>query len=245
MIMAATMTTTTTTTTITTANGEKNNPSLIKHNQRPIQDKGYQQNCIRTLLSYLTQSGYEYPVTFKSLSQPSGKDFVQIVTFLLKKIDPTFGTLSSISSNSAVGPELKLEEEVALHFKALGYPYPVSKTSLVAAGSPHTWPSLLAALAWLVEHICVWNVGQQEDELIYYNVFSKDQHQQHQHQQSFQSLAELELQTDRVFFAFLHQAYVAFLESNADILEREIERMTDLNATMVEKIHLLQQQSEG
>jgi kinetochore protein NDC80 len=251
---------TTVTATTTMMNGVNNNQnaSLIKHDPRPIQDKGYQQNCIRTLLSFLTKSGYAFPVTLKSLSQPSGKDFVQIVTFLLKKIDPTFGALSS---NPAAASELKLEEEVAFHFKALGYPYPVSKTSLVAAGSPHTWPSLLAALAWLVEHICVWNVGQQEDELLYYNVFSNDASQE-QHQ-TFQSLTELEIQTDRVFFAFLHQAYVAFLESNADkcdlwqeklmdrfehdntILEREIERMTDLNATMVEKIHLLQQQSDG
>ena len=30
----------------------------------------------------------------------------------------------------------------------------MSKTSLRSVGSPHTWPSLLAALAWLIELLC-------------------------------------------------------------------------------------------
>lgn len=31
------------------------------------------------------------------------------------------------------------------------YPFQISKSNLTAVGSPHTWPSLLAALTWLVE----------------------------------------------------------------------------------------------
>jgi kinetochore protein NDC80 len=214
--------------------------SVVKQDPRPIQDKNYQQHCIRTLLTYLTKSGYEYPVNLKSLLRPSGKDFTHIVTFLLKQVDPTFGTT-----------DLKMEEEVAMHFKALGYPYPVSKTALVAAGSPHTWPSLLAALVWLVEHIVVLNVSIGEDADINYETSAK-----------FESLAELEAKTDKAFFQYLHRAYAAFLEGSVEksdllvenlvdmfeddniVIEREIERVTDLNATMVEKIHLLQQQSE-
>merc|ERR1712134_75139 len=35
-------------------------------------------------------------------------------------------------------------------FKKLGYPSQISKSSLYAIGSPTTWPSLLAAMHWLV-----------------------------------------------------------------------------------------------
>ena len=36
-------------------------------------------------------------------------------------------------------------------FKQLRYPYQISKTSLVAVGTPHTWPALLATVMWLIE----------------------------------------------------------------------------------------------
>ncbi len=36
-------------------------------------------------------------------------------------------------------------------YKRLRYPFQISKSNLSAVGSPHTWPSLLAALTWLVE----------------------------------------------------------------------------------------------
>lgn len=45
----------------------------------------------------------------------------------------------------------KWEDEVAVLFKRLGYQFPISKSALQAVGSPHTWPGLLAALAWVVE----------------------------------------------------------------------------------------------
>ena len=48
----------------------------------------------------------------------------------------------------------KMEEEVPALFKRLRYPFPISKSALFAVGSPHTWPGLLAALAWLVELLC-------------------------------------------------------------------------------------------
>ena len=222
-------------------NNNSTNGSVVKQDPRPIQDKAYQQHCIRTLLMFLSKAGYEYPVNLKSLAHPSGKDFTHIVTFLLKQVDPTFGTT-----------DLKMEEEVALHFKAIGYPYPVSKTALVAAGSPHTWPSLLAALAWLVEHIMVLNVSIEEEAQLLHDTAST----------KFESLAELENKTDKAFFQYLHRAYAAFLEGATDksdvlignlidmfeedniIIEREIERVTEVNATIAEKIHMLERQSE-
>lgn len=43
---------------------------------------------------------------------------------------------------------VQIEDEVPLVFKRLRYPFQISKSALQAVGSPHTWPALLAALAW-------------------------------------------------------------------------------------------------
>ena len=49
----------------------------------------------------------------------------------------------------------KIEEEIPRIFKLHGYPFSISKSSMFAVGSPHTWPTLLAALTWLREQIQV------------------------------------------------------------------------------------------
>ena len=45
----------------------------------------------------------------------------------------------------------KLEDDVPALYKRLRYPFQLSKSVLFAVGSPHTWPGVLAALAWLTE----------------------------------------------------------------------------------------------
>lgn len=203
-------------------------PSKI--DPRQISDKGFQQNCIKQLLKYLVENGYDHQITHKSLARPSGKDFNHIVTFMLRQLDPNFqdGTM-------------KIEDEIALSFKALGYPFPISKTSLVAAGSPHAWPSLLAALTWLSERVeCSHNLRSEAED-----------------RGTFQSLEELEMKTDKAFFRYLSSSYTTFLrdddetteqlevglaehfEKDDEIIEKEIEQMTDKNAVIVEQINNL------
>ena len=112
------------------------------------------------------------------LATPTTKDFTNIMTFLLRQIDPHL--LKGLG---------KLEEEVPALYKRLRYPFQaraclrvracvwcarlpptlsptpspthplthllqISKSNLTAVGSPHTWPSMLAALTWLVELLC-------------------------------------------------------------------------------------------
>eukprot|EP00934_Nitzschia_sp_Nitz4_P000044 Nitzschia sp. Nitz4//scaffold253_size28098//339//2317//NITZ4_008136-RA/size28098-snap-gene-0.51-mRNA-1//-1//CDS//3329544285//44//frame0 len=195
---------------------------------RPVTDKAFQQDCIKVLFQFLMANGYDHPVTHKTLARPSGKDFTNIITFLLCRVDPTFqdGTM-------------KLEDEIAMNFRALGYPFPISKTSLVAAGSPHTWPSLLAALTWLVERINYLGLVREQDLQM----------------TTFESLEELESQTDKVFFEYLSASYSAFLsgdeqmteelevalaerfEKDDEIIEKEIEQMTDKNAVILEQVN--------
>ena len=45
----------------------------------------------------------------------------------------------------------KLEDDVPAFYKRLKYPFQISKSSLFAVGSPHTWPGLLASLVWVTE----------------------------------------------------------------------------------------------
>ena len=135
---------------------------------RPLKSKPYIKDCIETVGRYLSEHGYDQPMSFKILSSPTGKDFLHIVTFLLRQLDPAFSFRN------------RMEDELPLIFKAIGcvqaassssqtiissiatfsnfdlsYPFPISKTGLTAVGSPHTWPALLAALRWVAELLYV------------------------------------------------------------------------------------------
>ncbi|GFR50162.1 hypothetical protein Agub_g12327 [Astrephomene gubernaculifera] len=110
-----------------------------KHDPRPLNSKDFQSNCARTVIEYLASHGFKTEVAQKTLLSPTGKDFFTIVGFLFQQIDPTFRLQG------------KVEDEVPQMFKRLNYPFPISKSALFAVGSPHSWPAVLAALAWLVE----------------------------------------------------------------------------------------------
>lgn len=123
---------------------------------RPIADKKYQRDAAQLVLSYLQSHQYPYHVALKTLLQPSGRDFETIVTFLLRQFDPQF---------QAGDSSVKLEDEMVLYFRELGYPITLSKTSIAAAGSSHAWPALLAALAWLVHHLAAMEAEADADYL--------------------------------------------------------------------------------
>jgi hypothetical protein len=76
---------------------------------RNIRDIKYQHDCIRSLIRFLADNGYDRPVSPKILSAPSVKDFTQIFHFLYHQLDPAyvFGT--------------KYEEEIPLLIRNLGY----------------------------------------------------------------------------------------------------------------------------
>ena len=105
---------------------------------RPITDKSFQNACQRALIKYLTTHNYGFDISPKILSSPTGKDFHNIITFLAKKYDSTFVIA-------------KPEDDVPNFFKMLKYPFPISKKGLSSVAAPHTSPSHLAALTWIVE----------------------------------------------------------------------------------------------
>ena len=227
---------------------------------RPLTDKSYVTSCIRSLLAYLVSSGYEHPVSHKTLARPSGRDFNQICTFLLRRVDPTFND-----------GQQKFEDEVALAFKTLGYPYPISKTALVAAGSPHTWPTLLAALTWLIELLSCEEADDEDDDA---GLLQMAQQQKEESGDDAGASAnagadatksleeEVEVRSEKAFFRFLGDSYVAFLagddakyaaleenlcqyfEGDNVKIEQDFAALTEKNRTISEDIQNLLQNGE-
>ncbi|KAL7984377.1 hypothetical protein Chor_002947 [Crotalus horridus] len=86
---------------------------------RPLHDKAFIQQCIRQLCDFLLTYGYGPTVSVKSLQTPSVKDFVKIFSFIYELFCPSYDLLGS-----------KFEEEIPRIFKDLGYPFPLSKSSM-------------------------------------------------------------------------------------------------------------------
>lgn len=114
-------------------------PGGMRSDPRPSNDRSYMQLCVKNLISFVIDRGYDLPISPKILTNPSSKDFQSIFTFLIRQIDPTFSF------------QKRFEDEIPVLLKRLGYPFNISKSALSAVGSPHTWPALLGVLTWLLE----------------------------------------------------------------------------------------------
>ncbi|KAJ3112639.1 kinetochore-associated Ndc80 complex subunit ndc80 [Physocladia obscura] len=123
--------------------GVSTGPIVIAKEPRPIREKQWQANSIRTLINFLVQAGFNLPVSPKTLQAPSAKDFAAIFKFLYAQLDPHYVFVK------------KFEEEVPVILRGLRYPFSdqISKSHLHSVGSMHAWPTLLAMLIWIVELI--------------------------------------------------------------------------------------------
>lgn len=57
---------------------------------RPIKDKSFQASCIHSILAFLTNNGFPGSPTFKTLTNPTGKDFELIFKFIYSHIDANY-----------------------------------------------------------------------------------------------------------------------------------------------------------
>jgi len=185
---------------------------------RNVKDKLFLQNAKHRLIEFLVENCFDRQISLKQLEAPSTKDFLHILEFLYKKIDPRF----SLSANVA--------EDVPAMFKRLRYPFNISKSHLQAVGSPHAWPSLLAALNWMVELL------------------------QYEKQVEVAMAEDLDAENpDKMFFEYLARAYESFLSGNDDdeqlenelaqafesknqSTQEEVDRVSIANAKMEEEI---------
>lgn len=158
----------------------------MRSDPRPNTDKAYMNQCVRFLIKFLSEHQYDHLISPKMLARPMKKDFASIVAFLFRQIDANFRFSE------------KIEDDVSTVYRQLRYPFSISKTALVAVGSPHTWPSLLASLTWLV------------DILMY--------------DETRQQLAQEEAE-DPAFFDYLSKGYKTYMNGDDDhwlSLEKQI-----------------------
>ena len=214
-------------------------PTTIRTDHRPISEKSFFNSCVRKLHHYLENNDYEHPIKLKDLGRPSAKDFHNFMSFLLRKVDPIF--------NKSI--KRKFEDDVVIAFKTLGYPFNISKTALVAAGSPHTWPTLLLAISWLIEML-EGGSGFEflEEEFDGLETVGEAG-------QPFESTDKLESRTEKAFLKYVEISYGSFLsgddahfenmemelleyfEKDNIVIEQAIEGATDENMAAVEAVN--------
>ncbi|ESP01445.1 hypothetical protein LOTGIDRAFT_230707 [Lottia gigantea] len=164
--------------------------SAVPKECRPISDKAFQHKCIRRLSEFLIERGYPCSISNKGLQSPTNKEFYKIFEFIY----------------SFMVPDIKInkpDEDIPRIFKLLGYPAVISKSSMFAVGSPHTWPGLLAALVWLMELVQFYLLNQESGDDRY--LFTCDD--------DFDAMSE-----DKMLYLYVEKTYSAYLsgEDNFD-----------------------------
>ena len=130
------------------------NRSRYKIDPRPIHDKKYMSFCLKEIKNFLYKNGYKF-YDFKKIQYPlDKKEFFRVCFFLVKKIDKNF----KIKNNSEI--------ELPAIFKLLGYPFPLTKTTLASSTNLYSSPTLTNHLYWIVE-LCLYDSKTKyENELI-------------------------------------------------------------------------------
>ena len=166
--------------------------SGLRGDPRPISDRTFINSSIRALINYLMDHEYGQALSPKILTRPTQRDFQNIMTFLFHQIDANLPMAS------------KFEDEVLIMFRSLHYPFSISKTSLHAVGSPHTWPHLLASITWMIE-------------LLEYDEKVADAEEENLEKAERATGPEDENLSHKAFFSYLGKAYTAFLSGEDEI----------------------------
>mmetsp|Transcript_5498 Transcript_5498/g.11975 ORF Transcript_5498/g.11975 Transcript_5498/m.11975 type:complete len:733 (+) Transcript_5498:145-2343(+) len=229
---------------------------------RDVKDKSYLQGAVKKMVSYLKSRGYRDASALsvrQLVNGPSGRDFQNIMTFLFRRFDPTFHMPPAPGRQQRSDEvALKFEDEVSMAFRCLGYPFPVSKTGLVAVGSPHTWPALIAAIDWLIDVLVICD-GEEIAEW----APDEDDRSAEEEEEEILTLAGSSGRVERQFHKFLRKSFVAFLDDDneeceelegalLDELQRDSERVEayltgcdDECGRMSEEIELLNREVDG
>lgn len=189
---------------------------------RNITDKRFVPTSIHALIDYLSAHNFDHIISPKILTSPSAKDFNNIVQFLFKQIDPNLACPG------------KFEDEVITMFKYIRYPYSISKNGLSAVGSPHCWPQILAAVMWLIELL-------EYDEVA--NADNDDANNDNNN-----DIEESTAISDKLFFTYLRNAYISFLNGNdplyAQLEEEFVQTFETKNEHIIKDIKELENSND-
>ncbi|PIA60979.1 hypothetical protein AQUCO_00300474v1 [Aquilegia coerulea] len=132
----------------------------------PIYDKNHQNSALRAINEYLSSHSASFSL---KPPFPSAKDIINAIQFIISGLDWP-------------AENMKLDEDLPVVLKYLNCPFTLNKSVLKAPGTPHTWPSLLSVIHWLVqialynEHISSESTSRnfffQDNELLLYTLQS-------------------------------------------------------------------------
>ncbi|KAI9491323.1 HEC/Ndc80p family-domain-containing protein [Zychaea mexicana] len=119
---------------------ERPAPPRSNIDTRPIRDLEWQRGAIRSIVRYLTENGYG-PITAPALRHLENRTFQQVFKFLHLHVVPNF-----------VYPE-RFQDVFIDIMKSLRYPRAdtLSARALFSVAAPHSYPSFLAVLSWMVD----------------------------------------------------------------------------------------------
>jgi len=115
---------------------------------RPLTEKSFQVEQIKKILDFLRQNKYHNSSLTSKHFPLNTKEFVSIFNFLYSFLDSRF-------TNKL--PAVKFEEDALRTLKSLNYPGNLTKSSFVAMGSMHTWPTVLGSLSFLCDIVKIYS----------------------------------------------------------------------------------------
>lgn len=111
---------------------------------RPTRDASWQKMAQMEIYEYLMENKSDMELPFLTpavLRSPTSKQFEEMWKFLVLELDPDW-----------VAENQKVQDEFVPVMKDLQYPFAetITKSSLSAINSPHSWAAITAALHWMV-----------------------------------------------------------------------------------------------
>lgn len=103
-------------------------------------DKSDKKDNVKTLIRYLGWKNYSGSISPNLFKNPSMTDLINIWNFIFKHVDP----LIEVNKDN-------YGEVVLSFYKDIGYPYTISKSTLVAPTTGLQYNTHLSALAWLCQ----------------------------------------------------------------------------------------------
>ncbi|XP_071729879.1 kinetochore protein NDC80 homolog [Rutidosis leptorrhynchoides] len=100
-----------------------------------VTDRSYQNHAVSIINSFLHDCSFQ--ISFKLKPLPSNKDITETLKFVLSRLGYPTGN--------------KFEDDLIMFLKYSNCPIKINKSAFKAPGTPHSFPSVLAVLHWLVE----------------------------------------------------------------------------------------------
>lgn len=123
-------------------------PRFTEKDNRPLNDKAYQQQIVERISDYLHHVEVDAPLNLSEIDlRTPSKNTVRILfEFLYQKLDPDW----QMPDNKDTG---RFDTQFMAIFSTLGYPFPLKNSQMQTMTAPHTWPQMLAALDWLLAFV--------------------------------------------------------------------------------------------